>query len=298
MREEGWIELDTRTLRAWPLPEVPHDADKEHRGRVLVVAGSREIAGAALLAGTAALRAGAGKLVIATVQSAAASLCIAMPEARVIGLPETASGALDLAGVEQLREAAQGADAAVVGPGFADEAATLSFVQALLPLLAQVPVVLDALAMNVVHELKRFEQPVILTPHAGEMARLCGSSKEDAKDDHEQVVQAARAWHAVVVRKGAETRIAHPASGRWVHRGHVPGLATSGSGDALAGIIGGLAARGAPPEQAAAWGVALHSRAGAALAARLGPLGLLARELPTQVPALMRRLRRRPARGS
>jgi ADP-dependent NAD(P)H-hydrate dehydratase len=115
------VALDARTLRDWPLPAISDDADKEDRGRILVVAGSREIPGAALLAATAALRAGAGKLVIATAASMATGMALLMPEARVVGLPETPAGGLDAAGVGQLQEVAAGCAAAVIGPGLMDE---------------------------------------------------------------------------------------------------------------------------------------------------------------------------------
>jgi ADP-dependent NAD(P)H-hydrate dehydratase len=91
----------------------------------------------------------------------------------------------------------------------------------------------------------------------------------------------------VIALKGAITHIAAPDARVWRHQGGNSGLATSGSGDVLAGLIAGLVARGATLEQAAAWGVALHARAGERLAQRLGPLGYLARELPTEVPSIM-----------
>jgi hydroxyethylthiazole kinase-like uncharacterized protein yjeF len=289
-RDEPCIELTPKRLRAWPLPPVGGEADKEVRGRVLVIAGSREIVGAALLAGTAALRAGAGKLVIATARSVAGAIAIAMPEARVIGLPETQAGGLDPAGTLLLEEPAGAADAVLAGPGFADEAASIAFTLRLLPMLRGTPLVLDALAMNVQREVECFGQPVLLSPHAGEMAQLCGDAKEQVANDDLCALQAAHAWNACVVLKGAATRIAHPSGRNWRHESAVPSLATSGSGDVLAGLIAGLAARGAPLEQAAAWGVVLHAMAGARLARRLGPLGLLARELPAEVPALMQGL--------
>jgi hydroxyethylthiazole kinase-like uncharacterized protein yjeF len=285
------IDLTARVLRRWPLPPVSLDADKDVRGRVLVVAGSRETPGAALLAAVAALRAGAGKLVIATVESAAAHLAIAVPEARVIALPETAHGACGMDGLRQLESAAATCDAALVGPGFMDEAGSIEFVQALLPLLAHAPVVLDALAMNVVNKMRRMEQPVLVSPHAGEMARLQGCAKEDVAGDASTAVDGALAWNAVVVLKGAATSIASPDGRLWRHDAGQPGLATSGSGDVLAGLFAGLAARGASLEQAAAWGVVLHALAGA----RLGPLGYLARELAGEVPALMNGMRPRGA---
>lgn len=290
-----WTTLDARLLRQWPLPEVPADADKEVRGRVLVVAGSREIPGAALLAAVGALRAGAGKLVIATAASVAQTLALAVPEARVIALPETPQGAFAPQAVRLLEAAAKATDSALVGPGLMDSAGTCRFVAQLLPLLAHAPVVLDALAMDVVLEQRRFAQPVLLTPHAGEMAHLRGDSKEAVGDDPaDTVVAAAAQWNATVALKGATTFIAAADGGHWRHAGGHPGLATSGSGDVLAGVIAGLAAQQVALEQACAWGVVLHAQAGAVLGRRLGPVGFLARELPGEIPALLRLLQRRP----
>lgn len=152
--------------------------------------------------------------------------------------------------------------------------------------------ILDALAMNVVKAGQRWAQPVLLTPHAGEMAHLRGVSKEAVLAEPAQaVITASCEWNAVVALKGAVTLIAAPGSGRWRHEAGHPGLATSGSGDVLAGVIAGLAAQQVPLEQACAWGVVLHALAGKELARRLGPLGYLARELPAEVPRLLRRLR-------
>lgn len=293
MSGRPWTNLDTRVLRGWPLPRVSADADKEDRGRVLVVAGSREIPGAALLAATAALRAGAGKLVIATGQSVAGSIAVAMPEARVIALPETSQGSFRLDAVSLLAQSAHDAAAVLIGPGLMDEAGTSPFVAAVLPLFAKVPVVLDALAMDAIKDLSPLAQPVLVTPHAGEMAHLSGQEKEAVLADPESAaLQAASRWKAVIALKGAATLIATPGAGRWRHEAGHPGLATSGSGDVLSGLIVGLAARGAPLEQACAWGVVLHALAGQALARQQGSLGYLARELPAQVPAIMEKLNR------
>jgi ADP-dependent NAD(P)H-hydrate dehydratase len=293
MSDTPWTDLDTRLLRGWPLPRVSADADKEDRGRVLVIAGSREIPGAALLAATAALRAGAGKLVIATGQSVAGSIAVAIPEARVIALPETSQGSFRLDAASLLAQSAEDAAAVLIGPGLMDETGTSAFVAALLPLFTQVPVVLDALAMDAIRNLGPLAQPVLVTPHAGEMAHLTGQEKEAVLADPESAaLQAASRWKAVIALKGAATLIATPDAGRWRHEAGHPGLATSGSGDVLSGLIVGLAARGAPLEQACAWGVVLHALAGQALARQQGSLGYLARELPAQVPALMEKLNR------
>ena len=289
--QHEWTTLDARTLRDWPLAMLGREADKEERGRVLVVAGSRETPGAAVLAASAALRAGAGKLVVATAESVATQLAFAVPEARVIALSETARGGFATASLGQLREAAQRVDAALIGPGLMDEEGSTEFVAALLPLLADARVVLDALAMNVLKRRALSHQRLLVTPHAGEMAHLLELSKEDVLAQREQLAaDAARRWSSVVALKGATTLIAAPSGGRWRHDGGQPGLATSGSGDVLAGLIAGMLAQGATLEQACAWGVVLHASAGARLAMRLGPLGFLARELLDEIPALMKKL--------
>jgi ADP-dependent NAD(P)H-hydrate dehydratase len=280
--------VDDALLRGWPLPQPAEDGDKEDRGRVLVLAGSREMPGAAILAATAALRAGAGKLVIATPQSAASVVAAAVPEARVIALPEGSEGAPTLFGLPALQAIAASLDAVVIGPGMIGTASTIAFVQAVLPLFQHAVVLLDALAMDAAKAIPRFQQRVILTPHAGEMAHLTGGDKQDMQSDPQGCAcRQAAAWNAVVALKGATSCIAAPDGRCWTHRAQAPGLGTSGSGDVLAGLIAGLAARGCAPEQAAVWGVALHARAGEALVQRSGTLGLLARELAAQVPALM-----------
>ena len=267
------------------------DADKEVRGHVLIVAGSREMPGALLLAATAALRAGAGKLTIATAACVAPQLGVALPEARVIGLGETPDGGLVADGCASLYKACERASAVLIGPGMQDEAASAALVRALLPHCAHAPLILDAGAMCLARDGFRFDSPVLLTPHAGELAGLTGDKKEDIATQPELAARrAAENWGAVVALKGAVTIIAEPSGKRWRHEGGNTGLAISGSGDVLAGLIAGLAARGAALEQAAAWGVALHAMAGEQLSLRHGPLGYLAREISGEVPALLRAL--------
>jgi hydroxyethylthiazole kinase-like uncharacterized protein yjeF len=284
--------LDDAALRAWSLPATPDDADKEIRGHVLVLGGSREMPGAIILAATAALRAGAGKLTVATGASVATVVALAMPEARVLGLEETARGGLTEAAIDRLDPLADKICAVLVGPGMEDEKATAVLVRKLLLRLDGVPVILDACAMGIVTSHgKPFDTPVLLTPHAGEMAHLVGEDKHGIAADPDRIaVTAARRWNAIVALKGPRTVIATPDGELWQHEGGNCGLAVSGSGDTLAGIMAGLAARGAPLLQAACWGVALHARAGDRLAARLGTLGYLAREIPAEVPALMESL--------
>lgn len=283
--------LDASLLRQWPLAALEPGCDKELRGRVLLIAGSREIPGAALLAAQAALRAGAGKVMVATAQSVAMQVAVTMPELRVVGLPETHSGGFDLTGLARLDDALERADVVLIGPGMQDEDAAIAFAQALRKRHPDVPTLLDAAAMGAATREPVAGPPVLLTPHAGEMAHLNGQSKESVLADAEGAArEAARWWNSIVALKGATTVIAEPQGDLWVHEGGNPGLATAGSGDVLAGLIAGFAARGASLVQAAAWGVAVHARAGDRLAGRMGGMGFLASELLAEVPALVQGL--------
>lgn len=285
------LDVDDALLHNWPLPQPDPEGDKEARGRALVIAGSAEVPGAALLAGTAALRAGAGRLTIATGARIAPGVALALPEARVIALPESPGGGLLADGIGALDKVLRKTQAVLIGPGLQDEAACIAFVQALLPRCGDAAVVLDALAMNVIARQPRFERPVLLTPHGGEMARLWQVDKSAVLQDAERIARdAAARWNAVVALKGARTWIATPQGQTWRHDSGNAGLATSGSGDTLAGVIAGLAARGASLQQACVWGVALHARAGRALAAQRGPIGFLAGELAAEIPRLMHAL--------
>jgi hydroxyethylthiazole kinase-like uncharacterized protein yjeF len=297
------IELNPALLRRWPLPQPGFDGDKEARGHVLIVAGSAEMPGAAMLAGEAALRAGAGKLTIATAASIAPQVGAAIPEARVIGLGETTAHGFLADSARRLGELAGKADALLVGPGMQDEGACVELVHHLLERFEGIRTVLDATAMCAVHprgephlldetvdwEQFRFPSPVLLTPHAGELARLTGVERRGIEQEpHSAALSSAERWNAVVALKGATTVLAAPDGKVWQHQGGNAGLAISGSGDVLAGIIVGLLGRGATLEQAAAWGVVLHAAAGEQLALRCGPLGYLAREIAAEVPALLR----------
>ena len=290
-----------------PLPQSGAGGDKNTRGRVLIVGGAREMPGAIILAATAALRAGAGKLQVATAKSIAPFVALALPEARVFGLPETGTaGDLAREAADEIAEHAQKNDAVLLGPGMVDEngaaALALHLAVALAQTGSETVLVLDAAALSVLKEntnvLHGLNGRAVVTPHAGEAAQMLGRDKEQITTNAAQTARrAARDCRTVFALKGTTTFIAGPGADDVLYRneaGNV-GLATSGSGDTLAGIIAGLAARGASPLQAAAWGVYLHAKAGDRMATQVGPLGFLARELLGEVPRLMAALGR-PAR--
>jgi hydroxyethylthiazole kinase-like uncharacterized protein yjeF len=273
-------------LRNWPLPAPEGTQSKEDRGRVLIVGGSAQVPGAVALAGEAALRAGAGKLMLVTVACQATALGLAVPEAAVLGVEATDAGELGALSTDQLDQV-RAAGAVLVGPGMATAASPTS-VQVT---RAASSVVVDAGSLHA-DALAPARGRAVLTPHVGEMATLMGMTPEAVGGQAETVAQAAAdRFEAVVVLKGPTTWIAAPGGARWMHHVDAPGLGTSGSGDVLAGILVGLLARGASLEQAAVWAVALHARAGQMAARHRGTVGYLARELPGFVPRLMDRLR-------
>jgi hydroxyethylthiazole kinase-like uncharacterized protein yjeF len=292
-RGAGVSALTPALLRRWPLPAPDEGGDKESRGRVLIVGGAVVMPGAIVLAATGALRAGAGKLRIATCRSIAPAVGVAVPEALVAGVPETKNGGIAPRCAGYVAEQGRGTAALLVGPGMVDGPAVSALLADLLPRIdGEATVVLDAEALGALAKdsapLRAVAGRAILTPHAGEMATLLGVEKAEVDGDALAcATRAARETGAVIALKGATTYVVGPDGTAYRYdRGKV-GLATSGSGDTLAGIIAGLAARGAPPVQAAAWGVVLHGEAGNALTTRVGAIGFLARELLDQVPRLM-----------
>lgn len=288
----GVVELTSDLLRAMPLPRHEMETDKDGRGRVMVIGGSVEVPGAVLLSALGALRAGAGKVQIATCRSAAVALGLAVPEALVAGLDETDEGGIAPEAADALVKRADRCDALLIGPGMTDQPATDALTAALLARLRRPTLVLDAAALigldAQVDALQAHEGRVVLTPHAGEMAGMLGVSRDEVQADPEGTVRrAARTLHAVVALKGSCTRIAAPDGRMWFYGGGGVGLATSGSGDTLAGIVAGLLARGVAPEVGLLWGVFLHGEAGRLLARTRGRVGFLARELLAEVPSIM-----------
>ena len=281
--------LDAEALKAHPLPPV-RNGDKETKGRILVIAGSRDVPGAALLTAMAAMRAGAGKLRIATVASRAAEIGVAMPEAMVTGLDEDEKGGFAASAVGKLTEAAAEADAVVAGPGMAVGEACTALAAALRQ--SNAALAFDAALL---HKLEPSRQrtgtiPPILLPHAGELASLLDCDEHEVEADPLGCGQrAADRFQSIVVVKGVESRVVTPAGESWLYQGGAPGLGVSGSGDVLAGIVGGLLARGAAPLNALLWAVWLHGEAGARLAREVGPIGFLAREISDQMPGLLPR---------
>jgi hydroxyethylthiazole kinase-like uncharacterized protein yjeF len=273
-------------LRAWQLPEPA--GGKNARGSILVIGGSTETLGAVLLAAHAAMRAGAGKLQVATVASLAPFAAAALPEGLVRALPETGAGAISAAAADAVRDLAEAADAVLIGPGMADTEETQEFGARLLPHLTG-PVALDALGLSCVSAddacLHHLDGRVVLTPNPTEIAYALHLEEDEVEDDPARAAaDLAGRTRGVVGLGGATSWIAAPDGRLWRDESGTAGLGVSGSGDVRAGLTAGLLARGAEPAQAAVWAAWLHGRCGERLASSVGRLGFLARELPPEIP--------------
>jgi ADP-dependent NAD(P)H-hydrate dehydratase len=269
-------------LRDWALP-VP-TGGKEARGTVLVVGGSRFTPGAVLLAGVAALRAGAGVLQLAAAESTAAALSIQVPEALVVGLPETDDGAVRGDPRELLEGLLAEADVVALGPGLKDIDATRGLLHLVLDAAGpDTALVLDAYALGALsHEpdlLVGSGRKVVLTPNLTEARHLLDRAPGDDLDA--DAARLARRYDAVVSLYG---HIATPDGRCWREESGDAGLGTSGSGDVRAGLLAGLLSRGTEPAQAACWAAFAHAVSGQRLVPRYGRIGFLARELLDEIP--------------
>ena len=279
-------------LRGWQLST--DTSGKGERGTVLVIGGERRTPGAVMLTGLAGLRVGAGRLTMGLAESVAVAVAVAVPESGVVGLRESDGGIDGAAAGALLAADLESAAAVVVGPGLADAEQTAALLRSVVPLLGErTQVVLDAYALGVLPGQPDLAEALagrlVLTPNRTEILHLLG--EEDADEDDldlaEASMQAARKYSAVVT---AQNLITAPDGSSWEVPAGNPGLGTSGSGDVLAGAVGGFLARGATPEQAACWGTYLHAVAGDRLAASRGPLNFLARELLDAMPPVIAEL--------
>ena len=288
------------------LPERPARGHKGDFGKLLVIAGSLDYAGSALLVCRGAGRAGAGLVTLAVPESLQPLFAAKVVEATTMGLPED-----DVEEIEPddalARILDHEHDAIVLGPGLRPGLATTELVRALLAVPedpAPAPIVLDAEALRSLASLDGWWEGVhraaVLTPHTGEFRRLRAGSGVDPATDGDLIADdvargaaarsAAETWHQVVVLKGARTVIAAPDGEVAIAPFENPALATGGTGDVLAGAIGALLAQGLKTFDAARLGVYLHGLAGETVRERLGDAGLLASDLPDPIALARRRL--------
>jgi len=290
------LSLITPDWAASALPLRPTSGHKGSFGKAMVVAGSRNYVGAAYLAAAAASRAGAGLVTAAVPTGIQMAIATAAPHITYLPMPETPEGGIYSGGASEVLAALSGYSALLVGCGLGRAGGTSEMVSQLLLSGADLPpIVIDADGLNLLSETPdwhaRISSPAVVTPHAGEMRRLTGThARPQGAERIEQARRAAREWNKVVVLKGAYTVVASPDGKAMVSPFANPALATAGTGDVLAGVIVGLLAQGAPPEQAAALGVFLHGSAGESVRARMGEAGAVAGDLLPELPLSIKSL--------
>ena len=286
----------TRALvRSW-LPRRQPVTHKGDYGRVLIIAGSIRMSGAAVLAAQAALRTGSGLVYLAVPKSVQPLVVRKLTEVITIPVRETSAQTIASSALRELAAWLPRADAVAIGPGLTTHPQTAAIVEHLLRIV-RVPTVVDADALNAcaghVRRFARCKAPLVLTPHAGEMSRLTGMSAATLQRDRQGVAtRSAQAWHAVVVLKGHRTVIATPRGRAFVNPTGNAGMATAGTGDVLTGMIVSLLGQGLAPERAAAAAAYLHGFAGDLVARRQGRVGLIASDLLATIPQAIRRVQR------
>jgi ADP-dependent NAD(P)H-hydrate dehydratase / NAD(P)H-hydrate epimerase len=277
------------------LADRPDDGHKGTFGRVVVIAGSMGFTGAPRLAAMGAARGGAGLVELCIPEAIHPIVAAGCLEVMPTPLADSGTGTLRPEAVPALRERMRGADALVIGPGLGRSPETAT---ALLDLLVDLPcpAVVDADALNIAaasgFDWRRSDQPVVVTPHPAEMGRLADLDTGAVQADRIGVAERFAVAHAVtVVLKGAETVVAATGHPTHVDRHRVVALATGGTGDVLAGLIGAMLAQGLPPRDAAVAGVAVHAQAGLMVQERRGRAGALASDLIDALPAAQELLR-------
>ncbi len=284
-----------RPPEGFKLPERPRDGHKGTFGTVVILAGSQGFTGAAYLTAMGAARSGAGLVRLLVAQSIYPILAEKCNEVMVAPVPEVSPGVVGHVSVSGVVRGFAGADAGVIGPGLGRDASTRRLLEDAIPRIPA-PLVLDADALNLLAENRRFlprlSDQIILTPHPAEFARLSGLETAAVQADRKGVAKRfAKSWSKVVVLKGAGTVIAAPDGRITVNPAATPALASGGTGDVLAGLIGGLRAQGLPAFEAAVTGVHLHGLAGLSLEVQVGRAGVLASDLLPEIPRVLERMR-------
>lgn len=264
------------------------DSNKGTLGSLLCICGSYGMAGAAIMAGKAALRCGIGLLKIAVPKSIYPVCATNILESVYYPLEETSNGVISSKNTDFLLEMCEKSSAVVIGCGLSVCDDTKNLVQSVIT-NCEKPLVIDADALNCICNkpeiLKNLKAPAIITPHPGEMARLLHSTPKTVNSNRENTaIDFAKKFGVVTVLKGTGTIIASPDGEVYINHTGNSGMATGGSGDVLSGIIGSLLAQGAAPINAAAAGVFLHGTIGDLAAEKLGKISMLPTDMIDMIP--------------
>ncbi|HHW28152.1 MAG TPA: NAD(P)H-hydrate dehydratase [Syntrophomonadaceae bacterium] len=298
--EEGgdYYLLDEKMV-AEMLPERLPTSHKGDFGHVAVIGGTRGYTGAVVLASNAALRGGAGLVTAVIPELCYPIVATKLTEAMTFPALGTEKGGFSSSALDSIEQILQRVTVAAIGPGLGQEEETADFLEDLLKNL-DIPIVLDADALNIIAKrsyllsdqaLAKQRRNWVLTPHPGEMARLCNTTIAAIQEDRVGVAaEASRKWGVVLVLKGAHTVIAAPEGPLYINSTGNPGLASGGTGDVLAGLIASFLAQGLDPLQAAVCGPFIHGLAADRIAERSGAAGMIAGDLLAEVAQVIESL--------
>jgi len=280
------------------LPERPADANKGSFGKVLVIGGSSNYIGAPYLACSGAIRVGAGLVTLATASSLQSILASKLTEVTYLPLPESRPGTISSDAARLIQQQLNQYNVIVLGCGLGQSQSAISLVRSLLfrSKTALPALVIDADALNILAQTPKWWEQLttdaILTPHPGEMARLAEVTVDGVQSDRSGVARkVADRWHKTIVLKGAHTVIVAPDGQSKISPTANPGLASAGTGDVLTGVIAGLVAQGLSLFDAATCGVYLHAEAGEMVKAKLGDAGMIATDLLSALPLVIKQLK-------
>jgi NAD(P)H-hydrate epimerase len=274
------------------LPKRALDSHKGSYGRLLVVAGSRGMSGAAVLCGSAALRGGVGLVQIACPLEVQQTVASGNPCFMTHGIHQHANGTFSQSSHDEVVALAASATSLAIGPGLGQRPDVAAFVIGILRAISDKPTVLDADGLNALPNepgsLRERKAPLVMTPHPGEFARLIGSTTKEVQANREELaLDFARRWNAVLVLKGHGT-IVTDGTKLYVNDTGNPGMATGGTGDVLTGLLASLLGQGFSAFDAASLAVWAHGRAGDLAAQRLGMTSLIASDLLKHLPQALR----------
>lgn len=285
--------IEGSDVRAF-IPPRPVNSHKHSVGKVFILAGSKSMMGAAWLCSQAAMRSGAGQVILGVPESEYASIAKRTVEVMPLGLPSTELGSLSLQALPQIKERLQWADVLLMGCGMSRHPETQDLIRAILS-ECRIPIVLDADGLTAAAKdlsvLRRKRRELIITPHHGEFSRLTGiSAKEIAKDPFRHASEFAKQNRCTVILKGAPTVTAGPDGRCIVNCTGNPGMSTAGSGDVLAGITASLLAQGAGAGKASAASVYIHGSAGDSTAQEIGQYGMVAGDILNSIPSAIKEI--------
>jgi NAD(P)H-hydrate epimerase len=274
------------------LPIRHHESHKGTFGHVLLIAGSKNYVGAAVLAASGVVRSGAGLVTLATPESVYPIAASYIPEAIHLPLKEDADGRIHPDALIDISERITRYNVLAVGPGLGQSNGTKQFIASLLNVVSktEIPIVIDADGLNNLSTIpewwKLLKSPTVITPHPGELSGLTGKSTLTIQSDRINISREySKLWNVTLVLKGALTVISSPSNLTSISPFINPGLATAGTGDVLTGIISGLIAQGSQVFPAACSGVYLHGHAGNLTTNALGISGIIASDIVNSIPS-------------